>query len=63
MISTDPEERKQIEKEQEAWRTVNAMFEAKEQKYQKELAEKDQALIEKDKLIEELMRRLNEQKG
>jgi hypothetical protein len=74
-VGTDPQERKQIEIEQEAWRTVNAMFEEKEKKYLKELAEKeqaldeqkkalnerDQALKEKDKLIEELMRKLNEQ--
>jgi hypothetical protein len=75
-VGTDPKERKQIEIEQEAWRTVNAMFEEKERKYQKALSEKDQALSEKDralsekdralsekdKLIEELMRKLNEQK-
>lgn len=68
-VGTDPKERKQIEIEQEAWRTVNAMFEEKERKYQKELEEqkkalneKDQALNEKDKLIEELMKKLSEQK-
>jgi hypothetical protein len=68
-VGTDPKERKQIEIEQEAWRTVNAMFEEKERKYQKELEEqrkalneKDKALNEKDKLIEELMQKLNEQK-
>ena len=32
---TNPEERKKIEKEQEAWRSVNAMFEDKEKKYLK----------------------------
>ncbi|MFY7787431.1 MAG: hypothetical protein ACOVQA_06110 [Thermoflexibacteraceae bacterium] len=61
-VGTDPKERKQIEIEQEAWRTVNAMFEEKERKYQKELEEQRKALNEKDKLIEELMRKLNEQK-
>jgi hypothetical protein len=68
-VGTDPKEREQIEIEQEAWRTVNAMFEEKERKYQKDLEEqrkaldeKDRALTEKDKLIEELMRKLNEQK-
>jgi hypothetical protein len=61
-VGTDPKERKQIEMEQEAWRTVNAMFEEKERKYQKELEEQRNALSEKDKLIEELMRKLNEQK-
>ncbi len=49
----NPEERKQIEIEQEAWRSVNAMFEDKE----RELLNK---LKEKDKIIEELMRKLNE---
>ena len=68
-VGTDPQERKQIEIEQEAWRTVNAMFEQKERNYlkvlekqKKELQEKEQVLQEKDKLIEELMRKLNEQK-
>jgi len=74
-VGTDPQERKQIEIEQEAWRTVNAMFEEKERKYQKELEDqrqaliekeqaliaKDEAISEKDKLIEELRRKLNEQ--
>jgi hypothetical protein len=61
-VGTDPKERKEIEIEQEAWRTVNAMFEEKERKYQKALHEKDKALNEKDKLIEELLKKLNEQK-
>jgi len=61
-VGTDPQERKQIETEQEAWRTVNAMFEEKERKYQKELEVQRKALNEKDKLIEELLRKLNEQK-
>lgn len=74
-VGTDPRERRQIEIEQEAWRTVNAMFEEKERKYQRQLeeqrkalhqkeqalSEKEQALHEKDKLIEELMRKLNQQ--
>ncbi|MFN0049366.1 MAG: hypothetical protein ACKVOU_09605 [Cytophagales bacterium] len=73
---TNTEEKKKIETEQEAWRTVNAMFEDKEKKYQKEIAEnrkaltakdqalteKDQALTEKDNLIAELMRKLDERK-
>jgi hypothetical protein len=57
-VGTDPKERKQIEIEQEARRTIESMVE----NYQRELAEKDQALNEKDKLIAELMRKLNEQK-
>lgn len=52
---TDTAERKKIETEQEAWRTVNAMFEDKEKEYLKELAAKD-------KLIEELMRKLSDNK-
>jgi len=66
---TNPDERKKIETEQEAWRSVNAMFEDKEKKYLKELNEKDkalnekdQALNEKDQVIADLMRKLNEKK-
>lgn len=62
---TNPEEKRKIETEQEAWRTVNAMFAEKEEKYQRELSEayhalneKDQALSEKDRLIEALRRQL-----
>jgi molybdopterin converting factor small subunit len=72
---TNPNERKKIEDEQEAWRSVNAMFEDKERNYlqalsQKDqtineknqaLSEKDQALAEKDRLIEALMQKLREQ--
>jgi hypothetical protein len=71
---TNPKERKQIEDEQEAWRTVNAMFEDKEKEFRKEINEnrkiidenrkiideKDKALDEKDKIIEELRRKLGE---
>lgn len=59
---TNTEEKKKIETEQEAWRTVNAMFEDKEKKYQKTIAEKDKALTEKDKLIAALMKKLDEKK-
>jgi len=75
-VGTDPTKRKEIEVEQEAWRSVNAMFEEKERKYQKALeeqrkalgekdqalSEKDQALSEKDQLIAELLKKLNDQK-
>jgi hypothetical protein len=64
---TNPKERKEIEDEQEAWRTVNAIFEDKERELRKEidvnkkaLDEKDKALDEKDKIIEELKRKLDE---
>ena len=66
----DPIEKKKIEIEQEAWRTVEAMTEdiVKELNESKKaltekdqaLTEKDKALTEKDKLIEELMRKLGE---
>ncbi len=73
---TDPKEKKMIEIEQEAWRTVNAMFEDKEKKYKKELNEKDQELNEKnielkgkdielnekDQIIADLLKRLDEEK-
>jgi hypothetical protein len=59
-VGTDPQERKQIEIEQEAWRTVNAMFEEKERKYRQELAEKDQELAKLRKQMEELKKKLNE---
>lgn len=61
-VGTDPKERKHIETEQEAWRTVNAMFAEKERKYQNELEQHKKALNEKDQLIEELMRKLNKVK-
>jgi hypothetical protein len=66
---TNPEERKKIETEQEAWRTVNAMFEETKKELMavideniKVINEKDKALDEKDKIIEELMKKLNEKK-
>ena len=60
---TDPIEKKKIEIEQEAWRTVEAMTEnvIKElNESKKALAEKDKELNEKDRLIEELRRKLND---
>lgn len=57
---TNPEERKMIEIEQEAWRTVNAMFEDKEKELLKALEEKDKALEEKDKSLEEKNKALDE---
>lgn len=50
---TNPDERKKIETEQEAWRTVNAMFENEKKLFIK-------ALNEKDKVIEELLKKLHE---
>ncbi len=48
---TNPQERKQIENEQEAWRTVNAMFEDKERELLKALKDKEKELNDKSKLI------------
>lgn len=66
---TNPEERKKIETEQEAWRTVDALTEGLREKviqqdkiiHEKDqaLTEKEQALIEKDKYIAELLSRLD----
>jgi uncharacterized protein (DUF3084 family) len=50
---TNPEERKKIEIEQEAWRTVNAMFEDKEKELMAVIDEKDKVIDEKDKVIDE----------
>jgi hypothetical protein len=57
---TEPEERKLIEIEQEAWRSINAMFEDKEKKYLKEMGEKDKALEEKDKALDENYKAMEE---
>lgn len=59
---TNTEERKKIEAEQEAWRSVNAMFDYKEQEYLKELAGKDKSINKKNKLIEELVQKLSDKK-
>lgn len=59
---TDPDKRKQIEAEQEAWRTVNAMFEDKERAFQKALKEKNKTITEKDKTIEEMHKLIEELK-
>ena len=64
---TDPAEKKQIEDEQEAWRTINAMLDNENQEFKKEreefekkISEKEQTISEKDKLIEELLQKLKE---
>ncbi|WP_448519681.1 hypothetical protein [Rhodoflexus sp.] len=66
-VGTDPKERQQIAIEQEAWRTVYAMFEEAKQALEQKLAKQEQELAEqrrineeKDRLIAELMRKLNE---
>ena len=50
---TNPVERKKIEIEQEAWRSVNAMFEDKEMELTQKINEKDKLIEEKDKVIDE----------
>jgi hypothetical protein len=59
-IGTDPAERKLIEKEQEAIRTINAMFEQKERKYQKALAEQNKELALQKKELDEKDKELTE---
>ena len=56
---TDPEERKQIEIEQEAWRTVNAMFEENNKELLKKLSNSEIVIKEQAKLIEELLKKIN----
>lgn len=50
---TDPETRKEIETEKEAWRMVNAMFGKREQELVEELEKKEEALEEKEAALEE----------
>ena len=57
-FDTDPQRRKEIEDEHEAWRSVNALFEKKERGYIKALEEKDNELEAQRKLIEELQKQL-----
>jgi hypothetical protein len=62
---TNPAEKKKIEIEQEAWRTVDAMTEDLRQKLENQIKlneKKEQELNEKDKLIEELMKKINDNK-
>lgn len=59
-VGTDPLERRQIEIEQEAWRTVNAMFKEKERTYQRQLEEQRKALHEKDQALHEKDQALSE---
>ena len=50
---TNPEEKKKIEIEQEAWRTVNAMFEDKEREFLKVIDENKRVIDENKKVIDE----------
>ncbi len=72
-VSADPEERKNIETEQEAWRTLNEWLGNREDKFinalsaisaiKTELAEKDKALVEKDNALAEKDNALAEMKN
>src|SRR5215211_3201790 len=57
---TNPEERKQIEAEQEAWRTVEALFANERKAYEKALEESKNEKAELLRQLEELKRRLGE---
>jgi hypothetical protein len=57
---TDPAEKKKIEIEQEAWRSVNAMFENERNELLKSLTDKDQALIQMQKELDALRQKLGE---
>ena len=57
---TDPDERRLIDTEKEAWRTVNAAFENERKTLVKSLIEKDKALNEKDKALNEKDKALTE---
>ena len=62
---TNPAEKKKIEIEQEAWRTVNAMTEDLREKLDNQIKineKNEQELSAKDKLIEELLKKLNQNK-
>jgi hypothetical protein len=59
---TNPEERKKIETEQEAWRTVNAMFEDKEKELMAVIDESKKVINEKDKVIDEKDKVIDESK-
>ena len=62
---TDKDERKKLETEQEAWRSIDAMTENLRDrvlKQSQELEEKEKSLSEKDKLIEELLKKLSDKK-
>ena len=59
---TDPVEKKKLEIEQEAWRTVDAMYEERAEKLIQELNDSKKALTEKDLVLTEMARQLEELK-
>ena len=59
---TNPDERKKIETEQEAWRTVNAMFADAKKELLAFIDEKKKEIVEKDKAIDEKKKEILEKK-
>ncbi len=62
---TDPAEKKKLETEQEAWRTIDALTGGlieKEKKYIKEIVVKDKIIEQMQSQMEELQRQLNDRK-
>ncbi len=59
---TNPAEKLKIENEQEAIRTINAIFDDEKKRFLDELKLKDEALAELKKQMEELQRKLDEKK-
>ena len=57
---TNPEEKKKIEVEKEAWRTINAYMDDEFKRLTKTIKEKDLALTEKDQIIADLLKKLND---
>ena len=57
---TNPEERRKIETEQEAWRTVDAMFNDAKKELMAVIDEKDKVIDGMAKELEELRRKFNE---
>ncbi len=57
---TNPEEKKKIEVEQEAWRSIDELFDSQRNELLKELAERQEKIYQKDKEIETLKKLLNQ---
>lgn len=57
---TDPDERRLIDTEKEAWRTVNAAFENDRKHFQKTLTAKNQLINQKEKVITEQAQAITE---
>jgi hypothetical protein len=62
-IASDPDERKRIEIEQEAWRTYNVQLDASLEEKDKIIAKRDETIKEKDQVILELKEAMEQMKG